>query len=62
MNTIKVETTGGLVRLQRKSQSFVFPIDEAPALVQEMLIKIRTRTFEQQRASQVEMAGDTEAR
>ena len=60
MIPVKVQTNGGRVKLQRTYQSFVFPIDEAPALVQELLAAIRRRTVEEQRAAQEETKGETE--
>lgn len=57
MRQITVTVTSGLVRLTRKSQSFVLPIDEAPALVQELLHAVRHHTVTTQ---QQEMAGETQ--
>lgn len=57
---IKVETAGGRVRLERKSQSFVLPIDEAPGLTQSLLKAIRAHTIAHQRKTfEGEMAGET---
>lgn len=72
MIDIKVETTDGLVRLERqwvsvcgaqtfeRAQTFVLPIDEAPGLAQSLLKAIRAHTVSHQRKTfEGEMAGET---
>lgn len=63
MCNTKVEVVGGRVRLQRKEQSFVFPLDEAPSISRALTKAVRTNTsLLQQQAREVEMAGDTTSR